>query len=104
MPAFDAERLLPRSLAGWLEQTDSVIVVDPGSADGTAALAKSMGAEVISLGHRAGPAEARNAGAAAAPPEASVILFADADCVPTPGVVARVHAASAAEPFGSEGA
>jgi glycosyltransferase involved in cell wall biosynthesis len=98
MPAFNAERFLAKSLAGWLEQTPNVLVVDPGSDDATAKTARSMGACVTELGHRAGPAEARNAGVAAASDSAEIILFADADCAPAPDVVTRIRDAFEAAP------
>jgi len=62
-----------------LEPPPEIVVVDDGSADGTAALAERAGARVLRQAN-AGPAAARNRGwrDAAAP----VILFTDADCVP----------------------
>ncbi len=59
---------------------DEVIVVDDGSGDGSAGLASSLGAHVLSLpdGPR-GPARARNRGAAAA--HGDVLVFLDADVV-----------------------
>lgn len=56
-----------------------VIVVDDGSNDSTAELAKNAGAEVISQPN-AGPAAARNAGANRA--RGDLLFFTDADCVP----------------------
>jgi glycosyltransferase involved in cell wall biosynthesis len=95
IPAYNAAKFLPRSLSAWLELTPQVVVVDPGSHDGTADLAASLGARVLRLGHRAGPAEARNVGAAAV--ETEVVLFVDADCVPRGDVVARMAEAFAAD-------
>ena len=56
-----------------------VLVVDPASTDDTAAIARSLGADVISLPERAGPAGARNAGDLHV--AAEVVLFIDSDCV-----------------------
>ena len=97
VPAFDAARLLPRSLPAALASgADEVLVVDPGSGDGTGVVAVALGARVLNLGRRAGPAEARNAGAGAT--DADVVLFVDADCVLHADVVPRVRAAFAADP------
>ena len=75
-----------------------VLVVDDGSADGTAETAKSAGARVLALDEGGGnPAIARNRGAlhAAGDP----LVFLDADCRPAPGWLARLlagHASGAA--------
>jgi glycosyltransferase involved in cell wall biosynthesis len=59
-----------------------VIVVDDGSSDSSAAIARAHGARVLRLDRR-GPAAARNAGARLATGEA--VVFLDADCRPEPG-------------------
>jgi hypothetical protein len=92
IPAYQAEQLLPYSVAAWRQQCDRIIVVDPGSTDATASVARSLGAEVLELGHRGGPAQARNAGARVAS-TAAVIVFSDADCVPADDAYSRIHAA-----------
>jgi glycosyltransferase involved in cell wall biosynthesis len=86
IPAYNAERTLERvldSLSAQSPQPDEVIVVDDGSTDETAALARSRGTRVVPTeGHRyAGGA--RNAGWRAA--RRSVVVFLDADVVPAPG-------------------
>ncbi|HWF72455.1 MAG TPA: glycosyltransferase [Solirubrobacteraceae bacterium] len=90
VPARDAERTLPLTLAGLGEQDGSleVIVVDNGSRDGTAELASRapVVSRVISRERGEGPGAARNAGAEAA--AGSVIAFLDADCRPAPGWLA----------------
>jgi GT2 family glycosyltransferase len=67
-----------------------ILVVDDGSCDGTAAAARSAGAEVIALERPRGAAAARNAGAASA--RAELLLFTDADCEPAPDWVERMVA------------
>jgi GT2 family glycosyltransferase len=66
-----------------------LIVVDDGSTDESAARASAAGARVIRMARRAGPAAARNRGAAAA--AGDVILFVDADVLVPPDTVARVR-------------
>ena len=96
MPAYNAAHLLPRSLSAALAAAGDqrVVVVDPGSTDDTAEVAKQMGAEVIRLPERHGPAHARNVGVQAV--DAEVVLFIDSDCVAHPNVVRKVR-----EHFGS---
>ncbi len=59
-----------------------MVVVDDGSADATAELARAHGSRVVTL-PGLGPAAARNAGAQAA--SGNILVFIDADCVPEPG-------------------
>lgn len=98
MPAYNAALFLPRSLPAALAAARGapVIVVDPGSNDGTPELAEKLGAKVLRLGHRAGPALARNRGVELV--ETDVVLFIDADCVCHLDVVERVAAAFAEDP------
>lgn len=64
------------------------IVVDDGSKDGSAAVAKKFGAKVLELGRNYGPAAARNEGAAAA--IAPIVLFIDADVLVRGDTLTRV--------------
>ncbi|WP_018412993.1 glycosyltransferase family 2 protein [Methyloversatilis thermotolerans] len=80
IPARDAARWIGSALASVHAQDgiafDAVIVVDDGSHDGTAAIARAAGAQVIA-GPGNGPSAARNAGVAAC--DSEYIAFLDAD-------------------------
>jgi GT2 family glycosyltransferase len=84
IPARDAERELPGTLAGVVGRpgVHEVVVVDNGSGDRTADAARAGGARVVSL-ERPGRAAARNRGAAEA--AADRLAFLDADCRPEAG-------------------
>jgi len=88
VPAFNAAATLGACLDALaaqvgLDERCEVIVVDDGSTDGTAELARRHPAAVrlIRQPHQ-GAAAARNRGAAAA--EGEILLFTDADCRPRP--------------------
>ena len=79
VPAYNAAPLLAASLGSIARQTrgvSEIIVVDDGSTDDTAAVARSLGARVVS-GPNRGVAEARNIGVRAS--RAPAIAFLDAD-------------------------
>jgi glycosyltransferase involved in cell wall biosynthesis len=82
-----------------------VVVVDDGSTDDTATMARAAGARVVELGPRASggnPAVARNRGARAA--GGDPLVFLDADCLPAPGWLDRLlegHGAGATVVGGS---
>lgn len=92
IPAYNAEDVLPRCLRALEHQTIpqdqyEVIVIDDGSTDRTAELAREGGARVLKVNH-VGPAAARNAGAELA--RSDVIVFTDADCEPAPDFLERI--------------
>jgi hypothetical protein len=83
IPACDAAAHLPRcldALARSAYQPFETIVIDDGSRDNTAEIAKQFGATVLGTDRRRGPSYARNLGAAKATGE--ILFFVDADvCV-----------------------
>lgn len=88
VPARDAAPTLDRTLRALHAQrypaAVEVIVVDDGSRDETANIARRHATfvKLLSSGAAEGPGAARNRGAAVA--RASLLAFTDADCVPTP--------------------
>ena len=80
VPAYNEEFELPRTLqairAATGGQEFEIIVVDDGSTDGTAAIARDHGANVASINRRQ-IAAARNAGGRAA--TGDILFFVDAD-------------------------
>ena len=87
IPARNAARVLPRTLTA-LGPAD-VVVVDNGSSDATAAVARAHGARVVAE-PRPNRGRARNAGVRAT--DAELLAFLDADCVPDPGWLAALSA------------
>ena len=87
IPAYNAESTIGQAVVQSLAQAKGpmeveVIVVDDGSSDDTAKVAKSAGATVLGQ-ENAGPAAARNRGWKSG--TGQVICFTDADCVPMAG-------------------
>ena len=90
IPAHNAETTLSRCLAalGRSKHADfEIVVVDDGSADGTARIAEKHGARLIRHVEPRGPAAARNAGAVVT--AGSVIVFVDADVTVHPTTLER---------------
>lgn len=98
MPAFRAEGLLPKVLTPLIAmrdagEVDEVIVVDDRSPDGTAALARQMGADVLTTPVNGGPGAARNLAALSA--RGDILWFVDSDVIAWPGGAALIRAAFA---------
>lgn len=86
IPAYNAEDSIGDCLRALFAQRESpppyeVIVVDDGSTDATAAVARSWPVYVHTVPH-GGAAQARNHGIAHSHGE--ILLFTDADCEPSP--------------------
>jgi GT2 family glycosyltransferase len=91
VPALNAEKELPYCLDALLGSTrppDEIIVVDDGSRDGTADVARAHNVQLMQLDQPHGPASARNHGARLA--KGDIVLFVDADVVLHPDSVERV--------------
>jgi glycosyltransferase involved in cell wall biosynthesis len=103
IPAYNEERLLPRTLAAIKDtvraigEPAEIIVVDDASTDRTAAVAQEQGARVIPV-HCRQIAATRNAGGRAA--QSEMFIFVDADTLVTE---AAVRAAIAAMRAGAAG-
>ena len=87
MPAYKAEHLLPRVLTPLIEMLNAslvqqVLVVDDQSPDGTAALAREMGATVLTTPVNGGPGAARNLAAQHA--TGDILWFVDSDVIAWP--------------------
>ncbi len=100
VPVFNGRDVLPRCLAGLAGSTrapDEVIVVDDGSTDESAAIARAHGATVIpTVAGPRGPAWARNRGAAMA--SGDVLVFVDSDVVVHADTLARMEATFEGQP------
>jgi len=91
VPCYNGAATLGRVLDGVLRQTrvpDEVLVVDDGSTDPTAEVARRHGARVLVHGENRGISAARNTGLRAGVGE--VVVFLDADAVPHPDLVRRL--------------
>ncbi|MBY0275335.1 glycosyltransferase [Candidatus Binatia bacterium] len=99
IPAHDASRFLDACLAHLAASTVEpleCIVVDDGSTDDTADVARRHGAIVVATDARSGPAHARNLGARHA--RGDVLFFLDADVCVHPGTLHAVAASFDADP------
>jgi glycosyltransferase involved in cell wall biosynthesis len=84
VPVYNAAETLGPCLQALLDQTVpkgayEVLVVDDGSTDATAEIARGYDVRILSQPHQ-GPTRARNRGVAEA--NGVIVLFTDADCVP----------------------
>ncbi len=92
IPVYQSAELLDeclRELRRGDEQPNEYIVVDDGSTDDSAAVARRHGAIVLTSAERRGPAHARNLGARTA--RGDVLLFLDADVRPGHDTIRRVR-------------
>lgn len=90
VPTLDAAAELPATLSALRAESPSgleILVVDGGSADGTAALAEAAGCRLLRAPRGRGPQLAAGAAAAAA----EWLLFLHADSRPQPGWAAAVE-------------
>ncbi|HLC79221.1 MAG TPA: glycosyltransferase [archaeon] len=82
IPAYNSQKTIKGCIEALQNQIFDgdyeIIVVDDGSTDETAKIAKSSGAKVI-LQSNSGPAKARNAGARKA--KCKIFVFTDSDCI-----------------------
>jgi rSAM/selenodomain-associated transferase 2 len=88
VPALDEAAVIERCLRSALAEADQVILVDGGSADGTAELAEAMGAQAV-RGASRGRASQMNVGGGCA--DGDILLFLHADCSLQAGWSARVR-------------
>jgi len=92
IPAHNAAATLEACIAACLGQTYSefeVIVIDDGSTDATARIARSFSVRFVQQDNR-GPAAARNAGARQA--RGTFLAFTDSDCIPRRDWIERLVA------------
>lgn len=95
VPAYQAADVIGACVTALVRQTldrsrYEIIVVDDGSTDRTADVAREAGADRVLRVPHGGPAAARNAGIAAA--QGEIVLFTDADCEPAEDWIARMVA------------
>lgn len=99
VPAFDAAATVATVVAGTRAYCATVVVVDDGSADATAALAEAAGAEVLRHPRNRGKGAALDTGLRAlAARGVTRALTLDADGQHLPAEIALLLAASDAEP------
>jgi len=83
LPAYNSEKTIAKTLSALKNQNFhgkyEIIVVDDGSKDNTAEIAKKFKVKVFTNPHR-GPAYQRNFGAKKA--KGDIIIFTDSDCIP----------------------
>lgn len=99
VPVHNGARTLTRcidALAASSGAGDELVVVDDGSDDDSAGLARALGARVLSLGRNQGAAAARNHGVAAS--RAPLVCFVDADVAVHPDALERLRRRLSTEP------
>lgn len=106
IPAFNEERFIASVVISALQYADRIIVVDDGSSDGTAMIARVAGADVVRRAENGGKGQALNAGFARAldfAPDAVVTLDGDAQHDPAeiPNLVYPILAGDADVVIGS---
>lgn len=92
IPAYNEADVLPATLAAlrrW-RQADEIVVVDDGSGDGTADVARRAGARIVRLPRNVGKGKALQAGVAAA--RGQVLVLLDADLGATASEAAKLAA------------
>lgn len=85
IPAFNEERHIGSVVLKARPQVDTILVVDDGSKDGTAAVAQAAGADVLCLDHNMGKGAALEAGfrqASRLNPDVVVCIDADGQHLP----------------------
>jgi len=93
VPAYNARKTISQCIEALLSQkypreNYEVIVIDDGSADGTADAVKAYPVKYMYQRNQ-GPATARNAGVREA--QGEIILFTDSDCVPSEPVIVKKY-------------
>lgn len=89
VPAYNSEKTMARCLKSIVRQKPhETIVVDDGSTDGTAHIAKQYRVRIIRHATNKGLAAARNTGVETA--KGDIILFIDSDCEAMPGLVKTI--------------
>jgi len=99
VPVYNGADFLRSSLPALQASTHlefQLLVVDDGSTDDSATVARRCGATVLTMDQRGGPARARNHAAQSATGE--VLVFIDADVRVHPDTLARIDAHLSAHP------
>lgn len=99
IPAYNAAWIIADCLRAVFQSTFQefeVIVVNDGSTDETAEIARKFPCTVLAAPAKSGPASARNIGAGAASGE--ILVFIDADVLIKPESLSAIDAALAAKP------
>ena len=97
VPCFNGERFIGQAIASVLAQQAEleVVVVDDGSADGSAAIVEAIAERdrrvKLLRGPNRGVSNARNTGFQAISPTSRFVMFLDADDVLTPDAIEVLH-------------